>query len=173
MPRLQQYTSVHSTATVRSEHSSHRALHEIFTTGSIISARSFRSPVIQSVTWRRLEVSHAVSHNSPCPGRLQWRHSACRSTVPKRLGINVLPSAPQRWGIRSAFVCIFICAQNCLCDPRYEFLAARVACGAPLWRRLIGCSASSVDWKSPRGEETTDLITNLITGASYLQCEHR
>lgn len=86
MHRFQQYASVHSTATVRSEHSSHRALHEIFTTGSIISARSFMSPVMLSVTWQRLEISHTVSQNSACPRRLKWRQSACRLTVPMRLG---------------------------------------------------------------------------------------
>lgn len=101
MHRFQQYASVHSTATVRSEHSSHRALHEIFTTGSIISARSFMSPVMLSVTWQRLEISHTVSQNSACPRRLKWRQIRVPLDCSDAFGGNALPSTLQRWASAS------------------------------------------------------------------------
>lgn len=98
------------------------------------------------------------------------------------------PSACSNTGIWVAFVCIFICTQNCFCVWVYAYLLVRrrksnllkerrerwvvrsAGTSKPL-RLADWLPGSPVDWKSPKGKQTSDLITNPIMWASYLQCE--
>lgn len=85
-------------------------------------------------------------------------------------------------------VCIFICPQNCFRVCVHVYLVAQCEKSKLLKgrrERWVAWSAGTpqpllqpdwlpgllADWQSPKGKQTSDLITNPIKCASYLQCE--
>ena len=97
----------------------------------------------------------------------------------------------QTWASVGHLLAFFICPQNCFCVWVYAYLVVQrgeqifawgerggemgslvwsVGTSKPLWL-ADWLPGSPADWKSPKGRQTSDLITNPIMWASYSQCE--
>lgn len=134
---------------------------------SLHSHSQVRALKSQSTPWKiynrfnNLSTELYVSGNAKCHLATPWDFSHCVTElgVPSQTQVVTIrcvwgqrvTAHAATLGIRFTFVCIFIWAQNCFCDPGYAYSAVGVACGTTLKGRVNRQVVRSTGTSKPLG----------------------